>query len=104
MEKRIFTYTYMSDLTPDRLTRLAETLDVIQPEEHNWRRLVKYLKDYHYEYRDYEIENFAKEIACLNGSPSSALLNDMIERRVPLSVFREILKLMKHLPALEVAL
>ena len=91
----------MSDLTPDRLTRLAETLDVIQPEEHNWRRLVKFLKDYHYEYRDYEIENFAKEIACLNGSPSSALLNDMIERRVPLSVFREILKLMKHLPALE---
>ncbi|KAI6647289.1 hypothetical protein LOD99_12286 [Oopsacas minuta] len=98
-EKRIF--TYMSDLGPERLTRLAETLDVIQPEEHNWRRLVKYLREFHFEYRDYEIENFAKEIACLNGSPSSALLNDMIERRVPLSVFREILKLMKHLPALE---
>ena len=99
MAKRIF--TYMSDLTPDRLTRLAETLDVIQPEDHNWRRLIKYLKDFKYEYRDYEIENFAKEIACVNGSPSSALLTDMIERRVPLSVFKEILKLMKHLPALE---
>ena len=94
-------FTYMSDLTPDRLTRLAETLDVIQPEEHNWRKLIKYLRDFRYEYRDYEVENFAKEIACVNGSPSSALLTDMIERRVPLSVFKEILKLMKHLPALE---
>ena len=99
MANKIF--TFMSDLTPDRLTRLAETLDVIQPEEHNWRRLVKYLKDYKYEYRDYEIENFAKEIACVNGSPSSALLTDMIERRVSLSLFKEILKKMKHLPALE---
>ena len=62
---------------------------------------MSYLQKCEYEYHEHKIEDFAKEIARVDGSPSSALLQDMIERRVPLSIFKDILKHMKHIPALE---
>lgn len=94
--------TYMSELSPETLRRLAEKLDVIQPSSHNWRTLLSIIEHYcRRNYQDYEIEDFAKEIATIDGSPSAAFLRDLVKQRTPVTYLKDALKAMKHVSALE---